>query len=436
MPVYSADLPQVVPASFLWALPALPALAALKLALAGRALARRLGPTAPAVVAVAATGASVGVALAGLVLAAAPGAHSLVEARGWLVDAGAVQVAATASLGWGGTFVALVALVVALAGAVGATLVAARSRDDGGARPSTLAAVCGLSAGGLAALVADDLVCVVVAWEVLVTSALALARQARVQRADDDVARRGAEALVASRVGQAAWLAGAALLFWGLGGDLGALAGAEHGRTTVTVDVGAAAGADMELRTLGDRANVASVRPVPVGPTLSFTEAAQQLRLRDPLDHRPFADALASRRFGPLPLRAAAAALLLLGLLGLVTALALALPVGRIDGLGRAREWAFFGVLVAFGVAAGRVAEVFDDRSVRLGAIGVVVLGLVLVLGEARLVRRALRELGVVPAGELAAGAAWFERRVLGPATSLLALAAVGAAIVLLGVMR
>ena len=53
-------------------------------------------------------------------------------------------------------------------------------------------------------------------------------------------------------------------------------------------------------------------------------------------------------------------------------------------------------------------------------------------MDDARLVRRALRELGSLPATDLSGAAAWLERRVVGPAARVLTLAAVVAAVVLL----
>ncbi len=398
MSIYSADLPQVHAVSFLWALPALPALAALELALAGRVVVRRFGARAAGAAAVALTGLACGGALAAAVLLlpiGVTGPHVLVEARGALVAAGALQIAATASLG---SFSASLALVGAFATCAAAVAVAARGDDD----PSgPLAAVCGVGAGALAVVVADDLVLALVGWEIAIVSTVALVR-----RAPGASPSSGAEAYVTSRVGQGAWLAGAALLCWGLG----ARGGDASGRMTVTADVGGTSGAAMELRTLGERPPAVSVRPVLVGPTFVAREIADQLALRDDQTHRPFADVLAARRLGPVPLAPVAFALLLLGALGAMR-LAVAAPI------------------VASAALAARVGGALGHP----GAIGAWAVGaLVLVAGGARVPRRALRELGVLPARDLGAAAAWLERRALAPAAPVLAFVALGLTVLLL----
>jgi hypothetical protein len=419
MPIYSADLPQVHAVSFLWALPALPALAAAKLALAGGAVSRKLGARASGGLAVLATGAAVGLAFAAtlvVLLGAPPIGRVLVEAHGLLIDEGAVQVAATATLG---RFGALVAFGIAFAGCAGAVVVASRAgRQDADDRE--LAALCGAVAGALSIVVADDLVLVLVGWEVVAIAAAALVRR--------DVIVRGAEAVVASRVSQVAWLAGAALLFWGLGGYLGARAGEERGRTFVTVDVGAEAGSGIELRTIGDRPNVAAVRPVSVGPTLSSSEISDQLALRDTGGARPFAETLAARTVGPFPLAPLAYALLLLGAFGLAVSVLLSFERGM-SGAGSAAVG--IAALLASLALVGRVSR-FLGYGPGWPLIAFPVLFSLIRANDARLVRGALRELGSLPAMDLSVGAAWLERRVVGPAARVLTLTALAVALVLL----
>ncbi len=415
MPIYSADLPQEHAVSFLWALPALPALVAAELALAGGAVSRRLGARAAGGLAVLATGASFGLALAAalvVILGAPTIGRVLVEAHGVLVDGGAVQIAATATLG---RFGALVACGIAFVGCAGAVAVASRGKD---ATVRELTAICGAVAGALFVAVADDVVLVLVGWELVALAAASLVRR--------EVVVRAAEAVVVSRVSQVAWLAGAALLFWGLGGDLGA--GAERGRTLVTVDVGADAGSGIEIRTLGDRPHEAAVRQVSVGPTLSSSEISAQLALRETADTRPFATTLAARRVGPFPLVPVAYGLLLLGAFGLAVSVMLSLERGVSGASG-----AVVGIAAMFaGVAlVGRVSAFFGPGP----SWPLVAFPFVFILTrakDARLVRRALRELGSLPAHDLSGGAAWLERRIVGPVARVLTLAALVAAVVLL----
>jgi hypothetical protein len=422
MPIYSADLPPAHPVSFLWALPALPGLAATTLAVAGRALGRR-----GVALVVAAAGLAVGVAAAaayGVWFARPDGARLLVDAPAVLLDVGAVTVRAALALD---PLRAALALVVALVGAAALVTVAARDGRRAELRAAWLSA--GLAAALLVVL-ADDLALALVGWEVLALTVVAVA----VVGAPDadaavDASRRGAEALVVSRAGQCAGLAGVVLLLWGLGG--GAAANAPR---TVTVDVRGESGAAIELRTLGDRAPMASVRELRVGATLAPREIETELALRDTSSRRPFAERLEERRVGPIPLLPLACVGLLLGALGLALAAAVAHAGPALSFASR-----FVTLFAATAVGASCVCLVarlwflFElVPPVALVALVVVALGLALAVraaARARPVvapaaRRALRELGILPARDFARAAAWLDRGALAFAGGALALAA------------
>jgi NADH:ubiquinone oxidoreductase subunit 5 (subunit L)/multisubunit Na+/H+ antiporter MnhA subunit len=419
MPIYSADLSPVHPVSFLWALPALPAAAAATLALAGGALERRFGPRARAAVAVAAAGAAAGVALAalGVVVSRPDGARLLVDAPAGLVDTGFVTVRAALALDLGTAALALAVSVVGVGALVAGT-------GGGGAGREARLSTC--LAGALLVVLADNFALALVGWELLALGVLVLGA-AGAPAADGEASRRGVEALVVNRAGQAAWLGGVVLLLWGLGGGVAA-----GGPRTVTVDARGVPGADIELRTLGDRATVASVRQVPVGPTLAPRAVATTLALQDSASRHPFEESLRDRRVGPASLLALACLGFLLGAIGLAAAATLAhgggVPTRRGAGpveavvattVGAscvcllARVWFLFELTPALEAAA------LASAGLALFAVG---------LGGRRAVvpwiRRALRELGVLPARDFARAAEWLDRRVLGLAGGALALAA------------
>jgi hypothetical protein len=196
----------------------------------------------------------------------------------------------------------------------------------------------------------------------------------------------------------------------------------------VTVDVGADAGGGIELRTIGDRPNVAAVRQVSVGPTLSSREIADQLTLRDTAETHPFAATLGARTVGPFPLASVAYGFLLLGAFGLAVSVLLSFERGVSGASGAAVGLA---AVLASLALVGRVSGFFGPGPSWPLVAFPIAFALIRVK-DARLVRRALRELGSLPALDLSVGAAWLERRVVGPAARVLTLAALAAAVVLL----
>jgi hypothetical protein len=423
MAIYNVDLPSAHAVSYLWALPALPAVAAVVLAVIGRALERRLGRGATSGLLVAALGGVVGVLVAaGVSGFFEAGARILVDAGGALVDAGAVTVTSTLVLD---RVRAALALAIALAGLGVAVGKIARAADEVRVGAAVAAAAC--AAAALLVVLADDALLAVVAWEAFAWAAFVLVPRAEAGPGAENTGR-AAEPLAISRAGQAAWLAALALLVWGLAGRPG------H----VTADVRGEAGAGMDLRTRGERPPEANVRELPLGPTVAPREVARQLALRDNTESFPFREALEARRVGALPLVLCVCLALLLGMAALVAAslLACADEPRRAAGLG----WL---------IAAGTVAAAASLLSrfwflFRLSVLASVVGGAVAALAAATGVvpalrarvtpalRRMVRELGVLPAKDFARAAAWLDGRVLAPAGGVLALAALVLALVML----
>jgi NADH:ubiquinone oxidoreductase subunit 5 (subunit L)/multisubunit Na+/H+ antiporter MnhA subunit len=450
MPIYSADLQPVHPVSFLWALPLLPAAGAAVLAVAGRALERRFSRAAVGAVAAATLGAAAGVALVaslGVLLPLGPGARGLLDARGLLVDAGVIRVGATLVLD---PLSACLCSAVALAGVGVAVWMAAQSSrpdteaEDDGPRP--FVALSALVAGVLLLILAENFFLLVVGWEAATLGlyALASSRAAAAAAPPPERARAVSQALVIGRVGLAGLLAGVALLYWGLGAGMGS-DGPGAGALSVIADVRGAGGAAIELRTKGDRPPTASIREVPVGPTLAFREIADQLALQDPVSRLPFAEALAARTFGGLPLLLLVCLGFLVAVLGRLAWLPL---IGRAPADGPAMILAravLFSIptVVAGAYVIARFWSVFAlSRAAAgttvvlalLGAAGawLVVVGVVVVVGAARFRARVVtswfdtlfRELGVLPVNDFARAAWFLDRRLLALVAPIVAIQA------------
>jgi hypothetical protein len=420
MALYSVDLPSVHPVSYLWAVPALPAVGAAVLALAGRALGRRFGRGVASAVLIAALGAAVGV----LVAAAgnglfSDGARLLVDAGGALVDGGAVTVTSTLVLD---PLRAALALAVLFAAMRVALVDVARAGDERRLRAAVATGAC--AAGALLVVLADDAVLAVVAWEAFAWAAFVLAPRAE---AGPDGHDAGVEPLVVSRAGQAAWLGALALLLWGLSG----------GPERVTAEVRGEVGGGIELHTQGDRPREASVRDLPVGPTVAPRDVRRQLALRDASESHPFRAALLARGVGALPLLLCLCLGFLLAAAALATASLLACARGpRAVSLGwvvatgtvavaaslLSRFWFLFRLSVLSSAAAGAFAAL----AVATAAVPAL---------RARAVpalRRAVRELAVLPSKDFARAAAWLDRLVLAPAGGVLAFAALVLVVALL----
>jgi hypothetical protein len=236
------------------------------------------------------------------------------------------------------------------------------------------------------------------------------------------------------------------LLFWGAGGVFGPHGYEPGGPRAVTADVRGGSGAAIELRTKGDRSPVAAVRELPVGPSLVFHELADRLSLEDTAGERPFARELASRRVGGLPVLMVVGLALLLAIAGKLAQLP-----RQLEGRGEERQPAGPSPSAALAATATVVVcGYLSWRSWFLFAISpparlTVALGggallawaaLVVAVRPARAplaagVDRLQRELGVLPAVDLARGAAWLESHGLDLAGRLVA----GAAVVMLVIL-
>jgi hypothetical protein len=430
MTIYSADLQPVHPVSYLWALPALPALAAAVLALGGRALEQRFGRAAVTRVLTVALGAAAGVLLAasvGVLVPLPAGARLLVDAGAAFVDAGPVTVSPTLVLD---PLRAALALAVTFAGLRVAAVQLDRAAGGRFLRSAVALAAC--AAAALLTVLADDAVLALIAWEALAWVAFVLVSRAAEGTLDAVDGRRVAQALTVNRLGQAAWLGAVALLLWGMAG----------GPSRVTADVRGVPGAGMELKTLGDRPPEASVRELAVGPTVSPRAIALELSLRDSSERRPFEEALLARRAGPLPLVLAACLALLLAAAGLGAAALLAWAFAP----GGSRERAPLGLLVATAASAAAVSLLarfwfLFALAPAAAAAAAAVAALAVVAGVAAVVRRQaavapalrrlFRSLGVLPAADFARAAAWLDR-LLGPASGVLAVGALVLVVALL----
>ena len=132
------------------------------------------------------------------------------------------------------------------------------------------------------------------------------------------------KAFLVNRVGDAGFLVGICLLLWGMGGVFGPRGFEVHPPRTVTVD--APAGAGIELRNHGERPREATVRDVRIGPTLGFSQLADQMSIEygaaGENGHgvnahgRPFAEALANKTCAGVPLVFLVCLLLFLGAAG------------------------------------------------------------------------------------------------------------------------
>jgi hypothetical protein len=455
MPIYSADLQPVHPVSFLWVLPLLPAAGAAVLVLLGRApggLSSRTGQggvkgAVAATVAVFALGAAAGVALVaalGVLVPLPPGARGLLDARGLLVEAGIIRVGASLALD---PLSAVLSCAVALAGvAIAVSMAAGPLRSDplDGDRP--FGALSALVASALLLVLAENFFLMLVAWEAATLCLYVLAAGSRVSpdaAPAFERARAASQVLVVGRVGLGGLMAGVALLFWGLGAGVGFARPGAGGPLSVTADVRGAGGAGIELRTKGDRPPTASIREIPVGPTLAFREIADQLALQDAIGRHPFADALAAQTFGRLPLLL----LMCLGFLAAaVTRLAWLLLAGGAPGESRATilgRAALFSI-PTIGGAVYVVARLWFVFTLSPAAAGTaVVVGLVAAVGVARLVAGRVgafrsridtlfHELGVLPVNDFALAARWLERRVLDQASRAVVLVTLVTLIVLL----
>jgi NADH-quinone oxidoreductase subunit L len=229
------------------------------------------------------------------------GERFLLDERGALVSIGAIKMGATLALDpLAATFVLAITLAGALVQVYAMTFMNGRA-----GLPRYFCCVDLCVAATLLLVLADNFLLMLVGWEGLGLCSYLLIGFHYGERKNTDAAR---QAFIVNHVGDMGLFAGVALLFWGLGGVSAPGAAGAGTPRMVTADV--KGGAAIELRTIGDRASEASVREVPVGPTLVFREIADQLTLADSYGRRPFAHALAGQRIWGVPL-------LLLACLGL-----------------------------------------------------------------------------------------------------------------------
>jgi NADH:ubiquinone oxidoreductase subunit 5 (subunit L)/multisubunit Na+/H+ antiporter MnhA subunit len=296
-PVYSGDVQQVHAVGFLWALPLLPAAGAAVLGLFGRGLQRRFGRPLVAGIAIAAVVAAAVVAViavVGVLLPLPAGERYLLDARWTLLGVGALKAGAALALDpLSGTL----ALVITIVGALIHVYSAAYMEGDGG----YWRYFCYLNlfvAAMLVLVLADNFILMFIGWE-----GVGFCSWLLIGFWYDDAEKTTAanKAFILNRVGDAALLAGVALLFWGLGGTFDA-GGAYRAQPARTVLADVQGGAGIDLRTKGDRPPEAAVRNVTVGSTLVFREIADQLALRDLYLRRPFAAELAAKTVAGVPL--------------------------------------------------------------------------------------------------------------------------------------